>query len=747
MSDQHKQEGAVGGAHNAKAQIGAEEVVDVRENDVEDDDEDLVLDERDFMDPYEQQMEDLYHKNRWPINDEEPGFALVVDNMQRLERLAADQLININLNVVPGNALFPHRRHFAKDAPADPKQIKQMFNKWPEKLQNKYLEELRAEFPELEVMDVVDNQIPPELLNEDLFKGMGRGFMGMRKRQQMELERIMAEERLEYAGKIALQQKLTKNARKHDKNQLIDTTKRALKNNTEDIELQHLKYLMGDRKKGKPRIVEKPVSMLAVLLSHGTAHLEDMNHKILAQLFSQFTFQGLLVLSKLSSKWNTMFHSVFECQTFLWFCNEEKNERRFLPIEDCCEECHEFLGSEPVIRVVENKLIAVIDDVLSMTKNLKCLRLYRFQFDKLLIVKKLSDNCPQIQHLDLTECFDFALVVIKELCFCYPNLKHLILTATNLNEEMLSHIIKNMSKLVTLGISSTLISGQSLQSLPNSLTRLDIRCCPKLKPKELIKFLKYSGYIHLEHLKIDSFKDKEIYRLIWSFFKSSLILLEVRDAPRDPLSGQSYVSEIPSMLFLQSLNLGKNIVFEARVFDNIINSCPNMRSFSMQFDAYDAYRMSEQNLLQIAHKWPHLERLQLIGCRFLGELFVRSLQALFHLQYLNLTECSQLKDHFMIEVLPKMPKLNFVVLDKCLNVGKRTLESLIVTAKKRSPQLFSISMIRCNLRTIPYLKAKYLPPNVRITYSSRLCRRYVTFDGQRTKIGNISHICEFLNGK
>ena len=719
----------------------AEEVVDVREEDFPQEDDDFVVDvpQPENLDQYERQLEDLYQNYHWPINEKEPGFAHVPEEAQRLENEEKQQQID----VAPGFDLFRLRRQ--RLPIADPKGIEKVFNKWSRHKRNQYIAQLREAFPEIN--QKADHEKALEVAAE-LFKNEedddfeGKAWLQLQKENA---KRIEEEEQEVYSDKF---EELKKQKKKiggdsGQRKEVTDLLVRAIKNNTEEQELRTLKYLMGYSKE-RPHLKDMERTFLP---SKGTAHLEDLDRKLLDQLFNKFTFQGLLVISKLTPKWKRLFNIFFENQTYLWFSNEERNSRRFLPIEDCCEECHQIMDSEPVIRVIDNQLILVIDEVLVLTNGLKCLRLYRFEMKKVLILRKLAEKCPQIQHLDLTECSDFSLMIARELCMHYPKLKHLILTATNLTEEMMAHITKKLTNLVTLAVSSTLITGESLRSLTNKLQRLDIRCCPLLKISALINFLKFSGDIKLQHLKIDDYKDKEVYQLIWKIFRSSLILLEVMDTKKDGLGGKSYIGDMPLMRNLKSINLGKNVVFEARVFDTIIISCPYLRSFSMRFEAHDEFRLSEQNLLQITHNWLLLERLELIGCTFLGEEFIESLQRLTKLEYLNLTESRKLNDGFMCKLLPKLLTVHYLVLDKCINLGKRTVESGIVKAKAMSPQLFRISMIKCNLQGIPYLKAKYLPQNLRITYSSLFGRRYVSFDGQQIKIGNISDISQFLNEK
>jgi hypothetical protein len=155
--------------------------------------------------------------------------------------------------------------------------------------------------------------------------------------------------------------------------------------------------------------------------------------------------------------------------------------------------------------------------------------------------------------------------------------------------------------------------------------------------------------------------------------------------------------------------------------------------------------LRETSFQQMPQFWPLLERLEIVGATNFQLTSIEPFQQMANLYYLNLTECTGLEDENVGRVLATLSKLNYLVLDRCNRLGKKTLDAAILKARRMSYEIFRVSMIRCNLSNLPYLKGKLLPNNLRLTFSSNYSRRYHTFDGIRTRSGRIEDIHEILN--
>ena len=527
-------------------------------------------------------------------------------------------------------------------------------------------------------------------------------------------------------------------------NMLSEILETSLERHNEEKGIKTLKKL----KEGKPIETEsKPKTY------YGRANLQDLNEDELNLLFKTFTFQGQIVFLKVNDKWEPIIRSLLRRQKYLWFSNEEINTKRFYPIDDCCETCSELLDSEPVSRV-QHYLYDIITEVLFFTPELTCLRLFRFEFNQISMVRALHKNCPKLTHLDLTECHGLQQLVIRELVACFPLIKHLILKATNLDEYMLSLILKGMKNLESLDVGATLITGQAFSRvMSKKLKRLDIRCCPDLDIESLIKTFRTTVTIEssklrgLEHLKVDAYQSGEFYQRLGHRCGETLILLEVMDFDDIVINGDLYFNGFNQLRHLQSLKIGKNIAIGRILNTILLTTSQQLKSFSFESNELGDSILRTEDLLAFADRWAGLQRLEVMNCRLVDEIFIDMLCKLQDLKYLNLSKCSKLKDWQFGQQVVKFKAVDTLILDQCHNLGKTTLDNIILRAHRMTNQVLRSSMLKCNLRNLPYLKGKLLPTNLRITYSTISSKKYTTFDGQRTKSGRMEDIIEILREK
>ncbi len=524
-------------------------------------------------------------------------------------------------------------------------------------------------------------------------------------------------------------------------NDFNDILNRGLRNHRENQELFKINSIIKGNKVSDTSSQEIEISE-RVECSIGRLNTDE-----LLFLLRRFSFEGQVILLTVFSQWQHILNMIFKKQTYLWFSKVDESSRRFLPIEDCCESCHFVMDYQPVIRVNGDSLLKLIKVVLSLTPNLKCLRLYRFNFDKSLFVSKLVETCPQLKHIDLTESKGLTLAVMRKLGQSYPHLKHLILSSTQIEEELLKPIVQSMKMIETLIVNCTHIKGDCLKYLPNTLKRLDIRCCPDLILQNLVDLFRTQRLHRLHHLKIDAKKNiRSVIKSIGEKQKN-LILFEVSQPLRRERIPTTALADILQLTSLKSLKIGKTVNLDSEILGNIMQACYRMRSFSIEIREIELMDplLRETSFQQMPQFWPLLERLEIVGATNFQLTSIEPFQQMANLYYLNLTECTGLEDENVGQVLTNFSKLNYLVLDKCNRLGKKTLDAAILKARRMSYEIFRVSMIRCNLSNLPYLKGKLLPNNLRLTFSSNYSRRYHTFDGIRTRSGRIEDIHEILN--
>ena len=731
-----------------------------------------------FRDQWRQEWQLLAEHIGQPIDELEPGFPQYnhflnhpLPDQQNLQ--LADELGKAEAIVAPAPdlPLFPLLEKSAKKEMGipfqmNPRFIRHEYEDWSEERQLEFLGELRRALPQV----VPPRQQNEELLNDErqnkepkinkigppfVFDGPEMPAEGDDAEEEQEavpwvfdegradeesmkedayIARRLREEEEEY-GEIVRHEEYKKKKPRDRSNQLSALMKRGLQKHSEANEMRNIRNLLDGKSIEKTQT--KPF--------YGRANIEDLNVDEMTLLFEKFTFQGQLTLLLVCPQWQQMEISTLQKQTYLWFSNEEKHSKRFLPIEVCCETCRHKIDSEPVIRVVRNVyLIQVIDKILCLTKKLKCLRLYRFELNRPLIVRKLHKSCPQLIHLDLTECYDLRLHVITELGETFPGMNHLLMSSTNLDEQMLSHLLKKMKSLQTLDVSATLIDGSSLDLLPKGLKRLDIRCCPNITNQILLDAVRQMQIKELEHLKIDAILSRDLFDTIGRT-QTSLLVLEVNQFNEIVVSANDFMEPIRQLHRLQSLKFGRNIAVNSQLLQSLLDFCKDIRSFSIEFGDYGERSLIDRDFESIAKKWPLLERLEIINCPAAEKQLSNAIELMANLNYLNLTQCVRLADDFFAKTIKRVSSnLTYIVLDNCHNLGKGTLDAAIIKAQRMTYEILRVSMLRCNLPNLPYLKSKLLPKNLRISFSSTNAKTFTTFDGQTTRVGKMAQLIHYL---
>ena len=514
--------------------------------------------------------------------------------------------------------------------------------------------------------------------------------------------------------------------------------------------------------KASDEAIEARVTVDHKITDNQRQSIAILNEDELDLLFSKFSFQGLPILSKVCPEWRDLISKRFAKQTHLWFLNDENNSRRLLPIDDCCRQCDSLIGSEPVVRIQENLLHRVIFEILVSTHNLKCLRLYRFVLKHIKLVNGLTNQCPRLIHLDLTECHGLNFIMIEALVQRYPRMLHLILKSTNLDEDMMACVLKGMTILESLVVASTLITGASLTRMPKSLKRLDVRRCTKLSDHLLATAFRVSCNRGLTHIKLDAHNSQPLFDDLIERYKSSLVVLELSEVNQRLQVVIPVVGHIgPKFHFddlqeLQSLTIAPNVEFDSPSLKKLMENLKKLRSFSMECgrarnneprEGLFEFRFRQfdtEALSQMATEWSILERLELRNCTQVDRSFMTALIQMKNLRYLDLTFCIKLTDDALVPVLLALNKLTYLVVDMCHNLSKGTLDAIIKKAHRMPNQTLTASMLRCDLRNLPRLKSKLLPKNLRLSTNSMNSKLYWTFDGKRIRSGNMHTILDFV---
>jgi hypothetical protein len=468
-----------------------------------------------------------------------------------------------------------------------------------------------------------------------------------------------------------------------------------------------------------------------------------LNRNEANQLFIRLSMKELIALFASCPEWPYIKEFLTQIEYF-WF-SQRDSLRRFYPTEDCCDVCRDKFDEKWCIKV--NQICDVITVLSGLTEthlpHLRCLRLYRFSIDSD-SMEDLAKLCPNLLHMDLTESEGFTIDFVKTLGKLYKNLEHLILASTKINEIMLSSIIHDMRSLKTLVVNRTYITGKSLKDLPKSIETIDMRCCPELNPQELMNFSK-ENFQKLRYIKTDALFNEEAFTQMCSSF-SALILLELNDSTKAGLLKGKELAKISNLLNLQSLKFDESVDITQIELSAIFRDCPFMRSFSLNASKFEPL-IKDDIMSQISDYWPLLQNLELICLNCVRNKTLKALSKLENLSHLNLTECTQFDEDCIYEYLSEFQNLYYLVLDKCSQLSKRTLDEIIRKAERMGTQIFYASLLRCNIQFFPYLKAKAVPRNLRITFSCLYSPRYCTFNGTQTRYGRIENIYNFLNGE
>ena len=492
------------------------------------------------------------------------------------------------------------------------------------------------------------------------------------------------------------------------------------------------------------------------LLNKKTEYLPDLSPTTLLVdeeielLLKQFRVTDFLILSQIWPQFKTKVCELIASQEFLWF-SADQSKGRFGSHEDCCQLCDHLTDlDKSCIDLKDNnslpQVLKSLSELSPIFSSLRCLRLFRLTIDEEtdLLVTKMY---PNLSHLDLTEC---RVLSAKHMSAHLKNLKHLILSSAEVNEEIYKLIVKKKS-LQTLVANSTNITQKDLMVIPmsekKSIERIDIRNCPKLSLNYMTKVLNCDSNLDgIKCLRLEVVFDDNAFDLMCSAFKN-LEILELSASQQQNVrhfstKGLQHISRLEN---LRHLKFGPNIARVPIPLMDILMGCPLITSFSIDSGNHFA-QIHEKELSLIGEYWPFLKRLQLKHISRVGYPTIEGLTRCKRLSYLDLTECINLEDNCLVENLERMERLCYLVLDKCHRLTKWTFDAVVEKARKAPDSLLSVSMYKCNYFPEKYITKEELPKNLRITLSSVKAKRFLTFDGLRVKYSYNEYIHQYFNG-
>ena len=520
----------------------------------------------------------------------------------------------------------------------------------------------------------------------------------------------------------------------------------------EFVEVKYIDVFKRNQFDGDQPLEEKQIVLREMLLRDNLELLPDlspadlMTDEELDLLLKRFRPQELLIISRVWPQLKTKICELLVSQPFLWF-STDSTKGRFAAHEDCCDSCDHITDmDESCIEVINRDSLAQVLEAFTfvshMFSSLKCLRLFRF------VINEDSDEliakmCPNLLHLDLTEC---KIQNWKQLADQHKRLRHLILSSTQIDEEIFSAIVRKKTSLKTVATNSTNITGESLVLLPIDIERLDTRCCPQLITNYMSEIL-MTGFTfnHLKYLRLEVVFNDNSFDMMCSAFPN-LILLELRASDRRNVrlftsDGLKHISRLSK---LRSLKLGLNIAAHTIPLMDIFIGCPLMTCFSIDGTGCVVV-IKQQVLSKMADYWPLLKKLEFKNVDCVEKETIDGLTRLENLSYLDLTNCPFVDDYCFIDNLSKMPRLNYLVLDNCHQLTLLTFDAIIKKALSMDREL-TVSLYRANFFA-PYMRAKELPKNLRLTFASIKSIRFMTFDGIRLKIFRCQHYYKYFNGK